>query len=246
MTEIETAAKPAPTPPAEGGPATPETPKAPATGVVAGKKPEAKPEEKQPKKSLVAQRAAAAAPPEPKGEQPEAADEGGDPDGEQEKAAAADGPPAKYEWKAPEGQTFDAPTLNAFEQAVRDAGLNNEKAQKILDKVAPVMAQRQAEAIEAQQEEWAEQIRKDPTLGGDNLEASLELAERGRSVFPPATQKLLDGPMGDHPAMFAGLVELGKRVSPDSQVGPGAGAREKAAPVTEDDVLRAQYPNDVV
>ena len=243
----ETEAKPAPTTPTEGGQATPESKTAPATDVDAGKKPEAAPAEKQPKKSLVAQRAEAEAKkPKADADAPAAADGGDKPDEQEKPKDEPKGPPEKYEWKAPEGQSFDAPTLTAWEQACRDAGLSNETAQKMLDKVAPVMAQRQAEAIEAQQEEWAEQIRKDPKLGGVNLDTSLALAEKGRSVLPPETQRLLDGPLGDHPAMFAGLVALGRRVSPDSQVGPGAGARDKAAPVTDDDVLRAQYPNDVV
>ena len=247
----ETEAKPTPTTPTEGGHATPEPKKAPATNVDAGKKPDATPEVKQPKQSLVSQRAKAATPPKAKGAPAEAA--GDDTEvvdddqtaSEQEPEGAPEGPPEKYEFQAPEGQEFDGPTLSACEEAFREAGLNNEKAQKILDKVAPVMAQRQQQTIEAQQEAWLDEIRKDPVLGGAHLEANIGLAEKGYSMLPAPAQKLFDGPLGDHPAMFALQVWLGKRVSPDTQAGRGAAA-EKAAEITEDDVLAAQYPNDVV
>lgn len=240
MTEI--AAKPAPTTPTEGGQATPAQTKAPAANVDAGTKPEPV-QDKQLKKSLVAQRAETATPSTPAGE-PEAAAGAAEAKGDQKAPDEPKGPPGKYEWKAPEGRAFDTPTLTAFEESCREAGLSNENAQKILDKVAPVIAQRQLEHISAQQDAWAEQIRQDPKLGRDNLEASLDLAARGRAMLPAATQQLLEGPFGDHPAMFAGLVELGRRLSPDSQVGPGAARKPSANP--EEDLLREQYPNDVV
>lgn len=254
-----------PTPQTEGGTSTAEQTKAPASNVDEGTKPEAAPTEKQPKKSLVSQRAAEAKTAEKaskgKAAKPEDSDAGNEADAEQteDEAEATDGDseqtddgdgepegaPEKYEFKAPEGQEFDAPTLAAFEDAARELDLTNDQAQKILDRVAPVMAQRQQEAIEAQQDRWLEELTNDTDLGGEKLDETMRLAAKGHAILPERTRQLLDGPLGDHPAIVAGLREIGLRISPDRQAGKGAEPARNTREPTPDELLAAQYPNDV-
>src|SRR5690606_12960663 len=47
--------------------------------------------------------------------------------------------PESYEFKAPEGRTFDAEVLKAYSEVARELKLPQESAQKVLDKVAPVL-----------------------------------------------------------------------------------------------------------
>lgn len=171
-----------------------------------------------------------------------AAEQSEDDDGEGEPQKRA---PEQYEFQAPDGQEFDAETLSAFEAAARDLDLDNDQAQSILDKVAPVMAARQQATIEAQQDQWIEELTNDPELGGQHLPETLRLAALGISILPERARTLFDGPLGDHPAVVAAMREIGKRVAPDKPAGKGAAPEPKGDP-TQDELLEANYPNDVV
>lgn len=161
-------------------------------------------------------------------------------------ADAAQGAPETYEWKAPDGQSYDAQTLQAFESAARKLNLSNDKAQSMLDAMAPVMHQRQVEQLEAQHTSWQEAIRAHPRLGGDNLKASQALAIKAAAIGTPALRELLNGPLGDHPDLFEFLVTVGKSISPDTQAGTGAASTAfSGEPSTYDQLASQMYPNDV-
>ena len=64
--------------------------------------------------------------------------EGTKTEGEQEKKP--EGAPESYEFKAPEGTQFDDAVIGAFSEVAKELNLPQDQAQKVLDKMAPVIA----------------------------------------------------------------------------------------------------------
>lgn len=148
----------------------------------------------------------------------------GDPaDGKDDKGATGDGAPEKYEFQAPEGRTFDPSTIDAFSEVARELNLTQEAAQKVLDKMAPVIAGRQAEQIEALQTEWAESTKADKELGGDKLNENLGIAKAALDKFGSAGLKTLlnDTGAGNNPEIIRLLYRVGLATREDTVV-PGS------------------------
>lgn len=79
----------------------------------------------------------------------------------------AEGAPEKYEeFKAPEGTMLDAAVMQQFGEVAKELNLPQDKAQDVVNKMAPIMVQRQMEQIAGISKQWAEKssmIRKLPT-----------------------------------------------------------------------------------
>ncbi len=81
--------------------------------------------------------------------------------------------PENYEFKAPEGETYDPTTLALYEVIARDLGLPQDKAQTTLDRVVPAIKDKLAAANADRLQQMADEVRAHPTLGGANLKATL-------------------------------------------------------------------------
>ena len=69
---------------------------------------------------------------------------------EPEKEAGA---PEKYEdFKAPQGVSLDADVVKGFSEVAKELNLPQDKAQAVIDKVTPILAQKQADQIRANQQ----------------------------------------------------------------------------------------------
>ncbi|HDZ1286270.1 peptidase [Klebsiella pneumoniae] len=158
-------------------------------------------------------------------------------DGEQqktEKEQKQEGAPEKYEFQAGEGVELDAEALKEFEPVARELNLTNEQAQKLVDAYPKILAgvqQRQAEAWQAQTEEWAATVKADKEIGGDKLTANLGVAQRALDTFgTPALKEYLNGTgLGNHPELVKAFVKVGKAMSEDGVVtGKESGQRSAA------------------
>ena len=66
----------------------------------------------------------------------------------EEKADETGGAPEKYEdFKAPEGTTLDAEVVKTFSEVAKSLNLPQAKAQEVIDKLAPKLAERQIEVL---------------------------------------------------------------------------------------------------
>ena len=133
------------------------------------------------------------------------------------------GAPEQYEFKAPEGMSFDDAVIGAFSEVAKELNLPQEAAQKVLDKMAPVMASRQAEQLQVAREEWANQSRADKEFGGEKLEETLAIVRKARDKFAtPELRNLLDETgLGNHPDVIRLFYRAGKAISEDKFVGGG-------------------------
>ena len=167
--------------------------------------------------------------------------------GEQE--TTKEGAPEKYEFNA---KVADAPNeldpevLTAFGEVAKELDLPQEAAQKVLDKVAPVMQARQAQEVEKARTEWAERSQSDEEFGGENLNANLEVAKSALNAFgtDPFKQLLQESGLGNHPEVIRFMYRAGKAISEDSYVGNSQGADPKGnTPKDFNGIANALYSN---
>ncbi|SWX90475.1 peptidase [Klebsiella pneumoniae] len=151
-----------------------------------------------------------------------------------DKEQKQEGAPEKYEFTAAEGVDLDTEALKDFEPVARELNLTNEQAQKLVDAYPKILAgvqQRQAEAWQAQTEEWAATVKADKEIGGDKLTANLGVAQRALDTFgTPALKEYLNGTgLGNHPELVKAFVKVGKAMSEDGVVtGKESGQRSAA------------------
>lgn len=152
----------------------------------------------------------------------------------EEKDQKQEGAPEKYEFTAGEGVELDTEALKDFEPVARDLNLTNEQAQKLVDAYPRILAgvqQRQAEAWQAQTEQWAADVKADKEIGGDKLTANLSAAQRALDLFggPVLKEYLNTTGLGNHPELVKTFVKIGKAMSEDGMVdGSNQGQRSAA------------------
>lgn len=115
--------------------------------------------------------------------------------------AADDPPPTQPKSEAPEVYKFVAPegadpaSLELYEVVARDMGLSQETAQKMLDRIAPAIAEKANAVAAARLERLAAEVKAHPQLGGANLDATLVDAKRALDQLGnPRLRELLRDP----------------------------------------------------
>jgi hypothetical protein len=144
----------------------------------------------------------------------------GDKPAEKTAESKPEGAPESYDFKAPEGTTYDNVLLDNFSNAAKDANLTQDAAQKLLDKLAPSVAARQAEQIEALKTQWADETKADKEIGGEKLQENLAVAKKAMDTFAtPELRKLFDDTgLGNNIGVIRFLVKAGKAISEDTFV----------------------------
>lgn len=147
------------------------------------------------------------------------------------------GAPERYEFRAPEGAELGSDVTDAFAGVAKELNLTQDAAQKVLDKMAPVLAQRQNAQVQAVQQEWREQSTADKEFGGDKLAENLGAARKAMDAFasPGLKQTLEQTGLGNHPEVIRMFVKVGKAISEDGFVN---GANK---PIVDD--AKRFYPN---
>ena len=140
-----------------------------------------------------------------------------------------EGAPEKYEFNA---KVADAPdeldpeVLTAFGEVAKELNLPQEAAQKVLDKVAPVIQAKQAKVLEEVKAGWVSDSQADKEFGGENLNDNLEVAKSALDAFGNQALKslLVETGFGNHPEIIRFMYRAGKAISEDSYVGNSEGA----------------------
>lgn len=173
------------------------------------------------------------------GQQQQQAPEGQQAASTEQAQAEQEGPPENYEFQAPEGVTVDDHLIGQFTEVAKELNLPKDVAQKVLDKMAPAMAARQAEQIQAVQQQWAEQATNDKEFGGEQLQENLSLAKKAmNSLATPELVSLLnESGLGNHPEVIRVFVRAGKLISEDSFV------KGSNAPAARAGDAKSFYPN---
>ena len=151
---------------------------------------------------------------------------------------AAEGAPESYDFAQPEGHVVDAGVIGKFSEVAKELNLSQANAQKVLDVMAPAIAERQAAALQTMTAEWAETSRADKEFGGDQLAENLATAKTAlEALATPEFRTLLNQTgLGNHPEVLRVFYRAGKAISPDRIV------TGKAGPADARDA-RSLYPN---
>lgn len=160
-----------------------------------------------------------------------------------------EGAPEQYEFNAKVAdapEELDPEVLTAFGEVAKDLDLPQEAAQKVLDKVAPVIQARQAKAVEQARADWATESQSDEEFGGENLGANLEIAKSSLNAFGTDAFKSLlsESGLGNHPEVIRFMYRAGKAISEDGYVGNSQGANAKGGiPKDFNGIADALYSN---
>ena len=146
-------------------------------------------------------------------------------------APAAPKAPEKYNLTLPENTPFDDADLDVFASEAKQLGLDNEKAQAMVDA--------RVKFVQDNAARYLDELKADPEIGGAKLDGTIKLALRGREVlFPAGTPEaeLVNGwfertGLGNHKALVRAFARLGRMVAEDKidGAGKGGGRAEKTA-----------------
>ena len=154
---------------------------------------------------------------------------------------AAEGAPETYEFKPAEGQEFDPEFIKVYSEVAKGLDLTQDKAQTLLDKLSPVIQERQVARLTAIRKEWTEASTIDSEFGGEKLNENLGIAKQALDKFgTPKLKELLNtSGIGDHPEVIRFFFRAGTALSSDKFVG---GTLEgKGAPKTFNDLAAVLY-----
>ncbi len=115
---------------------------------------------------------------------------------------------------------FDDAVVGAFSEVAKELNLTQDNAQKVLDKMAPVIAARQVEQLQAASAGWADAAKADKEFGGDKLAENLGVAKKAMDAFATEELRALlnESGLGNHPEVIRMFYRAGKAISEDSFV----------------------------
>lgn len=130
------------------------------------------------------------------------------------------GAPESYEFTAAEGVVFDSGVIDSFSEVAKELNLTQDQAQQVLDKMAPVLQERQVAQLTAARGEWLKSIQNDKEYGGDKLNENLGIAKKALGQFASEEFKTLLGQsgLGDHPEVLRLFYRVGLSMSEDGVV----------------------------
>ena len=160
-----------------------------------------------------------------------------------------EGAPETYEFNTKISDDFselDPEVVTAFGEVAKELDLPQDAAQKVLDKVAPVIQAKQAKVLEQVKTDWANDSQADKEFGGENLAENLEIAKKSLDAFGSDTLKSLlhETGFGNHPEIIRFMFKVGSAISEDSYVGNSEGAMSQGAdPKDFNSIANALYSN---
>jgi len=155
------------------------------------------------------------------------------------------GAPEAYEFKAPEGKEFDPEVINSFSDIAKELDLPQDAAQKMIDKLAPKIQERQQQVIEQVRNDWAQQAQTDREYGGEKLAENLAVAKKALDAFgtPELRSLLNESGLGNNPEVIRFMFRAGKAISEDRFVGGTSGGAKASGPKSFNDAASALYSN---
>lgn len=110
--------------------------------------------------------------------------------------------------------------METFTATAKELGLPVDKAQKVLDKLVPAIAERGQAAVQKVRDDMLAAAKADKDIGGEKFDENVAVAKMAiEAYFTPAFVKFLnDSGLGNHPEMIRGLMKAGAPLKPDGWV----------------------------
>ena len=137
-----------------------------------------------------------------------------------EPATEASAVPTYGDFKLPAGVSVDGDSLKAASDLFAASGLDQDQAQKFIDLAVSreqAAARKGLQAFVDLQNKWVSEIKADPNIGGEKLQATIASATRAidRLAIPGLREALDLTGAGNNPAIVKAFVRLGQMVSED-------------------------------
>lgn len=135
--------------------------------------------------------------------------------------------PEKYELKLSENSPLTQDALTRIESLAKEKGLTNDQAQLLVQAEENSLTsykKKQDDDFTVVKNQWAEAVKNDKEIGGENLKQSIEFSKRVIERFAAEEfKKTLDVTgLGQHPEVVRLLARVGKAMSNDQLILPGA------------------------
>jgi hypothetical protein len=128
--------------------------------------------------------------------------------------------PVYTEFKLPEGMTLDEGSMKQATDLFKSAGLDQETAQKFIDLATSreqAAAKQSVQTFVDMQNKWVGEIKADPEIGGEKLEANIASVGRliDRLNIPDLKDALNLTGAGNNPAVVKAFVRLAQMIAED-------------------------------
>lgn len=152
-------------------------------------------------------------------------------------------PEVKYEIKSPEIGDINPVVLETYTKAAQELNLSQDAAQKMLDRLAPVMQEQVSQQVQEVRAEWMNSSKTDKEFGGEKLQENLSVAKKALDTFgSPELRQLLDSSgLGNHPEIIRAFYRAGKSISEDRFVAGSQPSAGSTGPRTFDQLASALY-----
>ena len=166
---------------------------------------------------------------------------------DKEEEPKSQAPESYDEFTLPQGFTMNDIALEAFSPAAKEAGLNQENAQKMIDlysKLQGQEAKRLNEDFNARMDKQIAAVKSDPEIGGEHYETKIALANKVIGTFgnEGAIEAIRDSGLGTNPDVIRMLVKVGEVISEDVFVDKGDGGGVGGVKTTEKTLGDRLYP----
>lgn len=147
--------------------------------------------------------------------------------------APADCPEDYDDFQLPDGMDMDHELHDRFKAAAKSLKLSQSQAQSLVDLYAEHAGQLRKRFDDAQDDkiaDWQKQARADREIGGSKFDNSMALAQKAVDRFggDPLAHALVETGAASHPDVLRCFTRIGKSMSEDGFVAPGAKRTRKS------------------
>lgn len=140
--------------------------------------------------------------------------------------------PEKYDLKLPKDSTLGDAHIEKLSTYAKEKGLSNEQAQSLLERESQAVSDYVSNLKETQStmlKDWVTQAQGDKEIGGEAFKQNAELAKRVVTRFgtDEFKKELNKSGLGNHPELLRVFTRIGKAMSEDQLIIPGAQAAGK-------------------
>lgn len=134
--------------------------------------------------------------------------------------------PDVYEFQDVGDIQVDDAVKSAFAEVARGLSLSQDKAQEVINKMAPAIHQAQQAQLSALTRQWADESKSDPEFGGSKFLENMGLAKKAFDTFgTPELMRILNASgLGNHKDVIRVFWKIGKEMSVD-KIHTGGNAR---------------------
>lgn len=156
---------------------------------------------------------------------------------ENPQSEASQSVPEKYEFGQIDGVDLDPSVIGGFSDVAKEIGLSQEQAGAVVEKIAPLLAQREAQRVAEITQAWGEEVKQDKEIGGEQFDENLSVAKQALDAYGSDELKSIldESGIGNHKEVIKFMWRVGQTLQEDRLMSGDGGSSHQDA--------RDLYPN---